>query len=618
MPSVSLTDYTSQQAEIARRQKLADALSEQGSQEIPIQSYNGIQAPIPWTALLAKALQSTAGAYISHKASDDADDLRKVQQDAQTKAANDFYAAGSPPVATTAPVAQPSSTPDPGFNPNSPAPGEPGMSAPSGTSPQNIAAALSSDPTAAPQPQGPPPQAVAAALGGQTPPQAQPPQPMPEVAPAAPVAPVQAIAPVAPATPPPVPGSIEARAAKAQAQLQAALHMQQQFGPTFAAPYLKAAQEQSAKIQDLQDQAAAKTAEHAADIQSATKLVTALPGLDDQTRQLLGPIAQAGGMKALEPALTKLMDNKLGPHESYMTPQDMAAHGFGPGSIVMVNSVTGDTKVLVDGTKVAQENTRIGLERQNVGLSGARLNLERQKFAADQQAKANAVIDPATIRQMAMQARQGDTSVFQNLGRGVQGAQNIVALRQAIFDPALGPMTGEQMAQMNANFKGVQAEQRAVGSRVGNAAVGASEVPKMAQISDDAYSKLSRTELVPFNKLKQMVESGTSSPAQAAAYAADQSVVNAFARAISPTGVGTDAARAKGEKMLNTAMGPEAHRAVLNQLITETNAIKSGAQAAMGAGQQPAAPITTPTAHAPYADPAKEARYQAWLKSDGG
>lgn len=616
MAAVSLTDYTSQQAELARRQKLADLLTSQGQGDIPIQSYNGTQAAIPWTAVLAKALQTGAGAYMSRRANDDEEKLRQSQLDAQSKAASAFYGAGDAPVATTAPV--------------NPAPRNDdyaamaAMGPPPSGNPQAVAAALASNPTAAPQSPAAPPQAMAAAMGGQ-PPQAAPmpaappqgpdttymsgPQPGPaQPVPAAPVA--------APA--PPQPGTIEFRAAKAQAQMQAALKMQQQFGPTFAAPYLKAAQEQSAKIQDLQDAAASKAAEHTADVQSAMKLVTALPGLDDGTRALLAPVAAAGGMKALEPALTKLMDNKLGPHESYMTPQEMQAHGFGQGSIVMVNSVTGDTKVLVDGTKVAQENARIGLERQSVGIAGAHLNLDRQKFAADQTAKQNAVIDPATIRQMAMQARQGDTSVFQNLGRGVQGAQNIVALRQAIFDPAMGPMTGAQMAQMNANFKGVQAEQRAVGSRVGNAAVGASEVPKMAQIADAAYSKLSRTELVPFNRLKQMVESGTSSPAQAAAYAADQSVVNAFARAISPTGVGTDAARAKGEKMLNTAMGPEAHRAVLNQLITETNAIKSGAQAAMGTGQAPASLIPTAAAHQSYADPAKEARYQAWLKSHGG
>lgn len=604
MPAVSLTDYTSAQAEIARRQKLADALSEQGQQEIPIQSYQGTQAAIPWTAVLAKALQSTAGAYISHKASDDAEKLRKTQADAEDKAATSFNNIGN--VATTAPV-----NPAPQMGNDDYAAM---AAAPKGPNPQNLAAALGSDPTATPPPQGPSPQAMGAALGGQPPPQAPPPQPMPAGPPAAPVAPPQAAP--APAAVAPVPGSIEARRAEAQARFAAAMQMRRQFGDTYAAPYLKTAQEQMAKIQDLQDAAAEKASAHAEDIQSATKLVTALPGLDEGTRALLGPVAAIGGMKALEPALTKLMDNKLGPHDTYMSPQEMQQHGFGPGSIVQVNSVTGDTKILVDGTKVAQENTRIGLERQNVGLSGARLNLERQRFSAERSDKANAVFDPATIQQMAMQARQGDTSVFQNLGRGVQGAQNMVALRRAIFDPALGPMTGAQMAQINANFKGVQSEQRAIGNRAGQAAVGASEVPILARQADTAYSQLSRTDLVPYNQLKRMVESGTSNPAQRAAFVADNAAVIARARALSPTGQPHLADIKAGEGMLNDAIGPEAHRAVLNQFILEAGGMKQGAANAMGNGPTNMAPIGA--AHAPYPDPAKEARYQAWLKSHGG
>jgi len=81
MAAVSLTDYGSQQAEIQRRQKLAQMLSEQGQQDIPIQSYNGIQAAIPWTAVLAKALNSGLGAYQEKKAAEASDKLQSKQRD---------------------------------------------------------------------------------------------------------------------------------------------------------------------------------------------------------------------------------------------------------------------------------------------------------------------------------------------------------------------------------------------------------------------------------------------------------------------------------------------------------------------------------------------------------
>lgn len=599
MAAISLTDFTSQQADIQRRQKLAEMLSEQGNQEIPIQSYNGIQAAIPWTAVLAKALQAGAGAYIAHRSTDQENQLR--QNMAQSYAADTAPPSApasqdSASVATTAPVAQ---QPMPAFDPNSAAPGEPGTSGPSGPNPQAIAAALASDPTAAPASSGADPQTIAAALG-EPPPQAQAPTPMP--APDASAAPPPQAPPVQPApqaqSPQPVPAAAPANPlVQAQAAVQQARQVALKYaGTPYAADAtarVTAAQEQVKKIADLQDAANQKQQEVVQDRQDATKLVGALP-LPPEAQALLGPIAQMGGMKALTPALTELVHNQLGPHESYLNPQQMQAAGYAPGSIVVVNSATNEPKILVDGNKVANDKARLALAAQNTALHAQTVGIDRQKLAFDQQQKASAVLDPATIKQMAMQARQGDTSVFQNLGRGVQGAQNIVALRQAIFDPANGPMTGAQQAQMNANFKGVQREQAAIGNRAGQAATGASEVPILAQQADQAYSQLSRTDLVPYNQLKRMFESGTSNPQQKAAFVADNAAVIARARALSPSGVPHLADIKAGEGMLNDAVGPNAHRAVLNQFILEARGMKEGAANAMGNGQSNMAPLGQP------------------------
>lgn len=53
---ITATNYTSQLAEALRQQKQAEAMREQANAPIEIQSYKGVQAPIPWTALLAKGL----------------------------------------------------------------------------------------------------------------------------------------------------------------------------------------------------------------------------------------------------------------------------------------------------------------------------------------------------------------------------------------------------------------------------------------------------------------------------------------------------------------------------------------------------------------------------------
>lgn len=68
MPNVSLTSYDAQLADAQRRQKMAEMLQEQANAPFDIQSYKGVQAPIPFTAVLAKALQSGAAAYQGRKA----------------------------------------------------------------------------------------------------------------------------------------------------------------------------------------------------------------------------------------------------------------------------------------------------------------------------------------------------------------------------------------------------------------------------------------------------------------------------------------------------------------------------------------------------------------------
>lgn len=60
MRNVSLTDFRATQEAAERQKRLAAALREQSTAPIQIQSYNGIQAPIPWTEVLAKALAGYA------------------------------------------------------------------------------------------------------------------------------------------------------------------------------------------------------------------------------------------------------------------------------------------------------------------------------------------------------------------------------------------------------------------------------------------------------------------------------------------------------------------------------------------------------------------------------
>ena len=72
MAVVNLTSpYDQDAAKIARSQKYAEMLQQQAMAPEQTFSYNGIQAPIPKTAGLAKILQGLAGVYMQNKADED-------------------------------------------------------------------------------------------------------------------------------------------------------------------------------------------------------------------------------------------------------------------------------------------------------------------------------------------------------------------------------------------------------------------------------------------------------------------------------------------------------------------------------------------------------------------
>lgn len=70
--------FESQKAELARRQKYAEALQQQAFQPIETSSYQGIQAPIPTTAVLAKLLAGLGGGMLQARAEQEGRELRQA------------------------------------------------------------------------------------------------------------------------------------------------------------------------------------------------------------------------------------------------------------------------------------------------------------------------------------------------------------------------------------------------------------------------------------------------------------------------------------------------------------------------------------------------------------
>jgi hypothetical protein len=82
--------YESQLADIKRRQKIAELLAQQGSEDIKVESVGGIPTPISPFQGLAKLLKSGMGGYLAGKASEDEAALEKAARTEAIEARKTF------------------------------------------------------------------------------------------------------------------------------------------------------------------------------------------------------------------------------------------------------------------------------------------------------------------------------------------------------------------------------------------------------------------------------------------------------------------------------------------------------------------------------------------------
>lgn len=176
------------------------------------------------------------------------------------------------------------------------------------------------------------------------------------------------------------------------------------------------------------------------------------------------------------------------------------------------------------------------------------------------------------LKTLAEQYRAGDTSVFTNLGRGRQGAANIIALRKEIGKQTReAGLTGADIAATNAEYFGTKAGQRTVGTRTANVELATNEATQLLPLAREASAEVARSGLLPFGKAQIMFDNQTNDPKLRQFAAANNSLINVYARAISPSGVPTVADKEHAREMLSTAMDNKSYNAVLDQMQRELN-----------------------------------------------
>lgn len=183
------------------------------------------------------------------------------------------------------------------------------------------------------------------------------------------------------------------------------------------------------------------------------------------------------------------------------------------------------------------------------------------------------LLDQPTLAAMAEQYRSGDTTVMQNLGRGAQGAENIVKLRKEITrQNAEAKTSGASQAMTNAEFFGVKSGQRTLGNKQANIDLAATEFQQVLPIVLEASNAVNRTTYPDLNKVIQAFEEKTGDPNVVKFGSGVNTLVNLYARAISPTGAATVSDKDHARVLLNRAWSTGQFQAATDMMVQEIKA----------------------------------------------
>lgn len=190
-------------------------------------------------------------------------------------------------------------------------------------------------------------------------------------------------------------------------------------------------------------------------------------------------------------------------------------------------------------------------------------------------ASSNAKLDKDTLDLMADQYLAGDKSVAAGLGYGNVGAQNRGALRKAIFDKAKEQgLSGADIASRLAEYAGITAGERTAGVRTAQVGMAASEADKMADLVREASDNVPRTQFHGANKALIAFEEQTGGVEVRKLGASINSFINAYARAVSPSGVPTVTDKEHAREILTSADTQEQLDGIIDQMHKEMAAAK--------------------------------------------
>lgn len=236
------------------------------------------------------------------------------------------------------------------------------------------------------------------------------------------------------------------------------------------------------------------------------------------------------------------------------------------------DSIASNQRMASEGAANRAAQAAEGAANRSNQVRLANMVTERQSAKGD----AEASLPSATLDTLADQALAGDTTVYQNLGRGAQGAANLIALRSRVADKAKERgLTGSDLASINADYQGQKAGLRTSGTisaRIENAAA---EAEVLAPLAIEASRKVSRSGILPFGRAQVMFNNQTNDPNMNEFATANMGLATAYAGVLARGAKTTESDKSEARHILLEAKDQKTYEVIVAQMKREIAAAQS-------------------------------------------
>ena len=155
------------------------------------------------------------------------------------------------------------------------------------------------------------------------------------------------------------------------------------------------------------------------------------------------------------------------------------------------------------------------------------------------------------------------------VGFGRSPANQATIMNEIAAEAKEKNISGPMISALQAIYQGEVASQRTLGTRAANMEVAANEVDLMAPLALEASQKVDRTQFPRLNSIILAAEKGTGGENVVQFGLATNSLIYTYAKFLNPTGIPTDADKARASEILDTAWSKGQFSAAITQIKRE-------------------------------------------------